>query len=158
MSDIYKGIITINEGETFGFSDIDPADREGFVHRVVRMDQGVYGSDSANNGLAIMVGVSIKVPVRTSFNFATDGFALDLTSLVSIKYSQLDIELSGDMLSATDGYRADDMLFQDSIRVFASVPNAVDVSTIITIPYTMRVEDVKLTDKIRDAINRRAYS
>jgi hypothetical protein len=151
----YRGLITIAAAAKFGYADIDPPERVGYVHRIMSLTFAPEGDDTANDA-HVLLGASSKAVARTSLSLTSDGIPVDVLAL-----GRGNFELSEPvslMIPDKNLYVVPDPLFQDSVRLFAATEAAVAASTSITAGYVLVIEEVRLTGQIQQDLARRLYT
>lgn len=149
---IYTGTVSILIGASFASTVIDPPERDGYVNEIDDMQWFVEESAPYPGGEAVL-GASIKIPGRTTFD-QRDRFASD------ILFSGLAHPWTQGAPQTNSGFMVEDPYFQTQIQLMAglAIPGSTVSSTPIVVHYRMQASEVRLTDKIRNAINQRCYS
>jgi len=150
---VYSGSLTIAIAGTFEYVDIDPAERSGYVNELVKLEF-ISDYQAGANWALKAVGASIKVPARTTFD-ETEFFDGDIIArAIVINSGFTDSDDARGIPCIIDH----DAFFQDSLRIFLAMRSGAGAASAETVFYRAFVEERKLTDSIRNTINRRAYS
>ena len=156
-TEVFRGVMELAATETFAIVTINPAERDGYANRILRAAIKVYGDDTANNGKNLVAGASVKIPSRTNFLSATDGFEPDCLGLFVLPFTTAQVDLYGDP-TKDQAFYVEEPVFQDTLDLFVQCPAAVASAKYINLHYHVESEPVKITDRIRDLLNRRCYS
>jgi len=150
MTTTVTGQLVITPGAKFASSVLDPPEREGYVNEIVRMTW----TQEAAAAEACIVGCSVKIPDRAVYS-DSDIFAVDiLTSAIPNQYNY-----AADSDGAASYAVETGLFFQDRVQVIVATRDGAAVAgNGIIINWAMDYDQRKLTDKIRDDINRRCYS
>lgn len=151
----YKGSLTLAIAATFTSVDIDPAERAGYVNELVGMELIV---DVAATAGTTMMGASVKVPVRSTFN-ETEQFDPDIIArglpARGIWTRSVEAEPASHAIYSILDH---DAFFQNSLRIVFATRDGAGAANAETLHYRLFVEERKLTDSIRNTINQRSYS
>jgi hypothetical protein len=154
----YRASITVNATETFAYIDIDPPEHEGYANQIVAGSFILSGDDTVNTGTNLPVGLSVQSSGRSSYGVGTDGFAMDLLLLAAIPFVTGKGEIRDISKMLDNIYMVDQLVFQDTVRVFVGDIGAVATAKTIKLQVVLKIEEVKLTPALLTEINRRVYS
>lgn len=149
----YSGSLLVAIAATFASVDIDPAERAGYVNEIVGVELQLDVASTAPGDC--MFAASVKVPSRATFN-ETEQHAADIIAHGVCPNSVISRAPGPD----TNVYVVldEDAFFQDTLRLLFATRDGAGAAAAQTIFYRIFVEERKLTDSIRNTINRRAYS
>lgn len=154
---VITGTLQLSTGVSEVFQEIDPPDLKGYGHRVVDISLAISGADTANTGMNVLVGASVKTPARSTYSLSGEGLAADLIGLFSVPFQTASPLVVGS-LAAENTYVPDpgETIFLDRLNLFLkafAVPNGS-----IVVNYAVQIEPVKMTSALQARLLEKIYS
>lgn len=158
---VLTGVVTLAAGTKFGSTDVNPTEREGYIHLIDRFSFSMSGDDTGNAGLKIVVGGSIALPAPTSFD-ETDAFLpgvnfLEYPVYVLANPVLVDSQSIGPAGHVQGRFYHEDMHVVDSLRLFAASQVSVDAGKSIIINWRLKLIELKVTQTVQQSILSRVY-
>lgn len=158
---ILTGTVTILTTATFGYTDIDPTEREGYIHMIERVSLSLVTDDTANTAKKIAVGGSIALPAPTSFS-ESDAWQSGLNFLEYPVAVTNEPVLADSMSVIVPGHSQgrfyhDEPYIIDSLRIFAEAQVAVAQDKSVIVAYRLKLSELKLTPAVQTSVLGRVY-